>query len=537
MKKIIIYISLICLMLASVSCSDYLKEERRSGVTVDYLYSTPEGLKLALNATYALHKTLFYYETDYHSTLMVAYRRSDLVSNGESSTGSYFAEWNPVYLTPNSNQVKYLWNWHYQIISRANEIIGAAETMPESDDLKQIVAEAKCHRAYSYLYLWKSYSRIWLNTKAITPDNVDEEIVYRPATNEEVWALLCDDLNYAIGVLPWVTEPGRYNQAAARHLLSEVSMYKEDWDTVIDQTDAIENSGFYSLIEVDDVFRGANLNHSESLFTQQWSTNLGGTCSPTLGWGHYFASQFGSYYYSQIPGNSIEERCSPENGGYTRGRILPNDYLLGLYDKVNDRRFTEWFIHRYKNTSSNDIKYGKVDGVDVIVKPGEYFPETKSGKYVSQIMPSTRKYWDTDTRANGQVRGYKDLIFFRLAEDYIWAAEAALKKNNQTLAKYYYNKTWERAGNAEFTGVLTMQDIIDEQARELNMEGNRFFYIKRLGLAAQYIKEHGGNNLLKGRFINCRTNIVGHEHFVDLPIPQSQINSMGEENFPQNPGY
>ncbi len=87
----------------------------------------------------------------------------------------------------------------------------------------------------------------------------------------------------------------------------------------------------------------------------------------------------------------------------------------------------------------------------------------------------------SSTEINGRAplritRSYKDVIVYRLAESYIMAAEAALMKNDQTLAKYYFNKTWERAGNDKFTGVLTMKDIMDEQARELSFEGDRWYF-------------------------------------------------------------
>ena len=73
------------------------------------------------------------------------------------------------------------------------------------------------------------------------------------------------------------------------------------------------------------------------------------------------------------------------------------------------------------------------------------------------------------------------------------AAEAALMKNDQTLAKYYFNKTWERAGNDKFTGVLTMKDIMDEQARELSFEGDRWYFLKRLGILIEQIKAYAGD--------------------------------------------
>lgn len=538
MKNIRHIMLLLCLSLGAVSCQDFLKEEKTTSYTVDYLYGSPEGLKLALNATYALHKTQFYRATNYHASMMVPYRRSDLVSNGTTGTGSFWANWDPVYVVPANDQVRDLWNWNYTIVSRCNEIIQYARDMEQTPDLRQTVAEAECIRANAFLYLYSSFGRIWLNTEAVTPENVDEKKTYRPATKAEVMTQLKEDLDDAISVLGWDTEIGRWNQAAARHLRMNVAMHEEDWTEALKQLDAIVRSGKYDLVPLGEVFPdAADRNNKENYLVEQWSRNLGGTCDPTNGWGHYLAMLFIPYYSSQIvrsPALPEAERSSFENGGYTRGYIVPNPYLLGLYDQENDKRYTQWFIHKYKNTTPYPITYGKE-----VVQPGEYFPETKNGMIIYQMVSGCTKYKDTATRETTvEVRGFQDIIKLRLAEAFIWGAEAALKGGDETLAKQYFNKTWMRAGNPEFTGTLTMETIIEEHARELCFEGGRHFYLKRLGLAAEYVADHGGYPDLQGgnTYIACRANAKAHPEFVDLPIPVAQINIMGE-SFPQNPGY
>ena len=108
------------------------------------------------------------------------------------------------------------------------------------------------------------------------------------------------------------------------------------------------------------------------------------------------------------------------------------------------------------------------------------------------------------------------------------AAEAALMKNDQTLAKYYFNKTWERAGNDKFTGVLTMKDIMDEQARE--------YFLKRLGILIEQIKAYAGDPEIPASILG-RNNLPANPHFVRWPIPEAEVINMGAENFPQNIGY
>ncbi|MBV5343867.1 RagB/SusD family nutrient uptake outer membrane protein, partial [bacterium] len=106
---------------------------------------------------------------------------------------------------------------------------------------------------------------------------------------------------------------------------------------------------------------------------------------------------------------------------------------------------------------------------------------------------------------------------------------------------YYYNKTWVRAGNTAIAvGSVTLDMIIEEHARELAFEGDRWFFLKRNGLLVDRVKKYGGEYVKKGTVVLSndtviRTNI--QPFHVRLPIPQSQIDIMGAANFPQNEGY
>lgn len=246
--------------------------------------------------------------------------------------------------------------------------------------------------------------------------------------------------------------------------------------------------------------------------------------------GNYYAAYFIAQYRTEI-GGTAEYACSYDNWGYTYGRCLPSPYLFSLYDKAKDKRYQEYYIHQYKNTTDKNITYGSAT-----VKPGDYFPLYKNGSINKNVYPGCIKYGDKWTRTASETRSYKDVIVYRLAESYIMAAEAALMKNDQTLAKYYFNKTWERAGNDKFTGVLTMKDIMDEQARELSFEGDRWYFLKRLGILIEQIKAYAGDPEIPASILG-RNNLPANPHFVRWPIPEAEVINMGAENFPQNIGY
>ncbi|MFZ4582700.1 MAG: RagB/SusD family nutrient uptake outer membrane protein, partial [Paludibacter sp.] len=133
------------------------------------------------------------------------------------------------------------------------------------------------------------------------------------------------------------------------------------------------------------------------------------------------------------------------------------------------------------------------------------------------------------------------IIIYRLPETYLMGAEAYLKLGKADSTAYYFNKTWVRAGNTAIpAGSVTLDMIIDEHARELAFEGDRWFLLKRNGLLVDRVKKYGGEFVKKGTVVMMldtviRTNI--QPFHVRLPIPQSQIDIMGKTNFPQNEGY
>ena len=526
MKRYILILTSALLLLSS--CTDFLSEENATSYSVDYVYGSEDGLKLAVNALYAKQR---YYANDTESATMFALvRATDLVvTNG--GTGNFYGIYDPNYLKPSASQPEFMWKTMYSIIGKCNDIIAAAAKLPETEAVKTAVSEARCFRAQSYFLLYRTFDRIWLNTESVNPENINSERDYHPATQQEVFDLIYSDLRYAIKNLAMTSyEPGRFNQAAARHILAKSALWMKDWKTALDQVDTISLSSAYSLVPLDQVFNAAELNHSEALLTQQWSTNLGGNLSTATPKGNYSAALFIGMYRTEIGGTN-EESCSYENWGYTYGRCLPSPYLFSLYDQEKDKRYTTYYVHQYKNTSDKDIQYG-----DVVVKPGDYFPLYRNGNLNKNVLPGCVKYGDIWTREPFETRGYKDMIVYRLAETYIMGAEAALMLGDQDKAKYYYNKTWTRAGNDEFTGTLTLKDIIDEQARELAFEGDRWYFLKRQGILIDQVKNYAGHPDLEAS-LKGRTNLPANPHFVRWPIPESEIINMGAENFPQNIGY
>ena len=119
-------------------------------------------------------------------------------------------------------------------------------------------------------------------------------------------------------------------------------------------------------------------------------------------------------------------------------------------------------------------------------------------------------------------------------------AEAYYHRDGGSSAKAieYFNETWERAGNDHFDGPLTIDDLLDEYARECHFEGVRWPLLKRLGMLER-VTVHGGDTPADDPMLGDQTSLAQQranfepKHY-RWPIPQAEIDFMGVENFPQN---
>jgi hypothetical protein len=119
---------------------------------------------------------------------------------------------------------------------------------------------------------------------------------------------------------------------------------------------------------------------------------------------------------------------------------------------------------------------------------------------------------------------------FRLADVYLMLAESAHRIGDQSTALQYINLIRTRAYNSSDFNMssLTLDDILDERARELSWEATRRTDLIRFGkfTSGDYLWAFKGGEVDGGALESFR---------VLYPIPNADL--ILNPNLTQNPGY
>lgn len=507
MKKILaLFIGVLFL---SVSCEEFLEEEPLDKVSESVLFGTESGTKASLTALYNLFRKAYNVQWDSKGTYWF-YCADDL---------SIVRTWNDgeVYRSSmNASQMGVTkWEWTYMLVNRANNFInGTLSSMASYSELNRVIAEAKVMRACGYFDLHRIYDNVVLDT-------LSNMTVFVPADKTELLRFIKSDLDYAIDNLSFSVGKGVIGKGLALQLRAEVAMWEKDYQTAADCTQEIIDSDTYFLQPITSVFP-TDVNTTEAIYTFQYNRINGGSHDAAGGYGNNLKGMFTSRWY-EIPGGYMVEDLAWN--GRTLAWCLPNNYLKSLYDPINDQRFLNYF---YPDTivANNPASpyYGQNIPAAALV-----------GRTYRQYHWSLKKYQDL---GNGTLPtddiSYKDLMFYRYAETLLLAAEAYMELGDQTNACLYFNMIRHRAGftTADDYTALTIEDIMEENARELCFEGKRWFFLKRIDKLIDQVN-------LYHRWGSSAANEAASPmlpHMVNWPIPIAQISAMGG-TFPQNEGY
>ena len=518
---------LLTVLFFAVSCDDFLEEQPSTLIDSSFIFTTQEGLESGVVSLYKFDRDRYDNRTeDYMSSVLLS-ARSDLAFSRTGYTGlmgRYQRGVSPI--DQGANFVSTLfWKHFYNITNKATAIINAAEAMEgiDEDVRNQVLAEARFWRANSYFYLYRMFNNIFVSTETITVDTAFNVINDR-SSDEEIFALLNADLDFAIENLDYVDTFGRVTKGTAKHVKAKVAMWQGDWEEAKFQAVSLIEEGPHSLVGTTAAVFAGDRNNSEALYVVQAEDDLQGGGDFSMINANYITQYF------QIDG--IESNI--EQGGRGFSRVLPNLYLTNLIaEDENDTRDDDtYFRLKYFFTSGDRIGeeidiYEPITDVD---NPSETF-----ARYYQRLHPSCIKFAQDDDNVDSYLNR-SNIMVYRLAETYLIAAEAIMRSSGDPLP--FINAIRERANAAPLESV-DEQAILDERARELAFEGQRWFTLKRMGkevMDRQITNFAGDGEFFPDNLGERDPRENWQSHFINFPIAQIDLDLLGD-GYPQNDGY
>jgi len=537
----------IAILLSMAGCKKYLTENNPAGRTAETYYNTAQGFEGLINANYTQLRSvvnnqgLFFIGTDIFSSYGVNDNNDLNLYNKQlnSSDGSVAGFFGTAYYAINlANTALY---WSGQTISGE-----------PTSTLNYRIGEAKTLRAYYYFLLVETFGDVPLVTARTTAPT----LTYTRTSESAVYTQIIKDLNDAIAVLPATTpDLGRVTLGVAQHLLAKVYLtraYKTygagqaDFQKAADLADAVI-AGPYALNPVFSTLFDPTVSNfqanKEVIFSVQYSTN------PLTNGGGDNLNQFALWDTQVVP--FIARSSLYGKPSYV---VAPTPFLFSLFDKQKDSRYQATFWNAlYAQVATDGFNVGDTS----IYYPSTPFTPTQiaAKKYyvinpdqyrtsppfsgLTRSYPEPKKFRELNLPYQDG-GGFRSIYVFRLSETYLIDAEANLQLNNMAKAVSLFNVIRARAanpGNDPATGIsyatemqvtsITVDDILDERARELFGEEFRWFELKRTGkLISRTLADND----------EAKASNAMDTHDLLRPIPQSVID-LNQTLFPQNPGY
>ncbi|HEU4554697.1 MAG TPA: RagB/SusD family nutrient uptake outer membrane protein [Chitinophaga sp.] len=529
------------LAFAAASCNKMLDEDVVSTVTDDF-YNTPNGFTAAVNGSYVAMRS--FYSTERGMTLTVF--GTDTYTNGSDGDFKFVNQYTSQ-LDGRYAHLRELWNTTYQTINTCNVVVDRADNIPNLDSAVKLngVAQARFCRAHYYFTLVQLFGPVPLNLH----ENKEIKTEAHRDSIGNIYNAIIDDLLYAEQNLPEApTEWGRASKPAAEHLLARVYLTRA-YTSVKQPADfanaakyaqmVINNYSFSLLPDVGQVWAQGKENNPETVWAVQYTSDALYNSNDNN------ACRFFLMQYDILPGMKRDLA-----NGTPWKRFRPTKFLLDtIYqDRVNDTRYEKFFTTVwFANNPTATLKVGDTsvwmpgyDVSDAMIKSKPYLL-VPPRNYTQVLYPSLNKFADA-MRPDNQASGVRPFIAFRLAEDYLNAAEALTMSGDKATAVTLLNTLRMRAARVGSTpeetaahqeamkvteAQLTPDFLLDERDREMVGEQTRWFDLKRTGKLLERVKLHNpdaGNNIQPKHLLR--------------PIPQDQIDRVSNPgDFPQNPGY
>ncbi len=463
------------------SCSDYLDTEpiteEATSLNGGIVIKNAVDAEKRMNAVYGTFGS-GYWQLDYF-----------LIGDGQSDN-AYIGADNPAIfqyeayqMLSTNSQMKGDWNDLYNNINTCNIVINYVDQATDLNATRknEMIGEASLIRALNHfqaVQLWGDCPIAKEAIFSISSANFDEAFnALFPARKPivEVYAQIIADCQVAIQKAPDASNKFKANKMAANALLAKVyaTMPNPDWTKVNQYCDIVIDGGYTLLPTFDHLFDNAHEGNSESI----WEINGDGWGSPIGAWNTFMFL-----------------------GTDWKKFNAPSHTLVKAYANNND-----------KQRVASTITRANVGWADT------YWSSTN--------YPFCYKMRDTN--------GNQNFYIARLADILLLKAAALANKGDITGAMSQVNIIRTRAGIASISASNqsdAFNKILEERLMELAFEGDRWFDLKRMGKAIEFLSKQKDGN---GNLLPYASNI--NQNRLLWPIPQDKLDA--NALLTQNPGY
>lgn len=509
-----IYNKLTFLLLGTVvlgSCKKSFLEVAPQGQTTEILALTdPDAAAKLVGGVY---NTLYFGGFD-KTTVGFLWELTNDIASDDADKGSTPGDFNSGGMgdidnfihTPTSFIFNNIWSGHFNAILSANKAIEVLEKSTiDAATKSRLIGESRFLRGLYYFNLVRFFGGVPKITKVPLPSEGNSDALNTRATAAEIYAVIIDDLQFAVDNLPLkgdgATQTGRANKGAAQAYLAKVYLYQKNWAKVLSLTNDIIISNKYSLVtDYNFIFRekavggeGGN-NNNESIFEVQTGINAGENAVSPL--------------FSNGQGPRGKGGWNDLGFGFN----TPTADLASTYEAGDTRRTGTIIFINPTVAAPNSIGTILWDGFRIPTKDSVENERYSLKAYHSTIAESPQITNNKDTKP-------KNIRLMRYAEVLLMYAEAsAMGAGGDGVNKLNLVRARANLG----VTILTQANVWKERRTELAMEADRFFDLVRQGRAGTVLRAHGKP------FVDGK-----HELF---PIPQAQRDLSGNR-LAQNPNY
>ena len=590
MKKIV---TLLAAVLFLAACNDdaFLTEHPKYFYTPDNAFSTQDQVDQVLLSCYASIRDVQSMRSEGAETFVFRCCNGTDMYDVTNIRHSYqFNDYSII--TPEHKVFKYIFAYWYKLISYANLALYASnlEDITWDSEASRAYARAQAHffRAWAYRNLGEEFGGVFIVEDICTEPRFD----FARSTRVETYQYAIEELEGCLEDFPETGGRGRIVKGAAQHTLAQLYLdkgialgeegrpdeAKAAFLKSVSYADDLIDGGLYSLMRerfgtrmsegptyyyantpkqktpehtyekagvilngnvIWDMYQTGNIAYQDGNRESIWiirtdlDSYLAGDRASRLSYSRCFSPSI----REALPG--VLDGMMEDTGGRGVSWVMPTEYVRSqIYEGKwgeGDLRNSEAVMRRtFVGNVPGNSYYGKVIPWSVIYHEGGD-SATRETAY-TQAFPISCKvssdiYPDDDYGGN-KSNLYRDDYVIRLAETYLIRAEAHWRAGDNASAARDINVVRQRAQCKYLVTAddLSLELILDEHARELIYEENRWNTLLRMGgtVACDRIREYSYWDYPRSGSM---------KNFSVWPIPQSVIDTNKDVKIEQNDGW